>query len=115
MSRFSIVFFSVLIIAISFLAAVSQAAPKAQGATISITNKGFTPVSVNFKTGVPARVTFVRKTNATCATSVVFPTLKINRALPLNKPVTVQFTPRKTGTIVFTCGMKMLRGTLVVK
>lgn len=96
-------------------AQVVVAAPKVQNATISVTPKGFAPSAVNLKAGVPARLTFVRKTNATCATSVTIPSLKIKKTLPLNKPVTVQFTPKKTRTLVFSCGMKMIRGKLVVK
>jgi plastocyanin domain-containing protein len=57
----------------------------------------------------------VRTSDATCATEVVVPSLKIKRALPLNQPVTLEFTPQKTGDIEFVCGMGMLRGTIVVQ
>jgi plastocyanin domain-containing protein len=45
----------------------------------------------------------------------MIPTLNIKRPLPLNQPVTVEFTPRKTGNVDFVCGMEMLRGTIVVQ
>src|SRR5438128_1938746 len=43
----------------------------AQTATIEINSKGFEPSSLKLKAGVPAKVTFVRKTDETCAKEVV--------------------------------------------
>jgi plastocyanin domain-containing protein len=63
---------------------------------------------------VPAKVTFVRKTDETCAKEVVIKEYKINRKLPLNEPVTVEFTPLK-GEFTFACGMDMIKGTLIVE
>jgi len=54
-------------------------------------------------------------TEQTCGTEIVIPAYKINRPLPLNVPVVVRSTPRKSGRYKFTCGMDMLRGALVVK
>lgn len=88
---------------------------KVQTASIAVTEKGYEPASFDLKKGVPARVTFTRKTDSTCGTEVVLPDYKINQKLPLNKPVVVSFTPEKTGTFTFTCGMKMLKGQVVVK
>jgi plastocyanin domain-containing protein len=63
---------------------------------------------------VPAKVTYVRKTDETCAKEVVIKEYKINRKLTLNDPVTVEFTPRK-GEFTFACGMDMIKGTLIVE
>jgi Cu+-exporting ATPase len=57
----------------------------------------------------------VRKTDKTCGTEVVFPSLGIRRVLPLNEPVVIEFTPKSSGEIGFVCGMNMLRGALVVE
>ena len=46
-----------------------------QKASVAITEKGYEPASLNLKAGVPARVTFTRKTDATCGTEIVFPRL----------------------------------------
>lgn len=86
-----------------------------QTAKIAVTEKGFEPARVALEPDVPARVTFVRQTDKTCAMAVAIPEYKINRELPLNKPVVVEFTPTKAGEFTFTCGMNMLKGTLVVK
>jgi plastocyanin domain-containing protein len=67
------------------------------------------------RAGVPARITFVRTTDATCGTEVTIPSLSLTRALPLNQPVDVEFTPQKAGDVEFVCGMGMLKGTIVVQ
>ena len=51
----------------------------------------------------------------TCATSVVFASLNVKKELPLNEPVTLEFTPAQAGEIAFACGMNMLRGVIVVR
>jgi thiol-disulfide isomerase/thioredoxin len=88
---------------------------KATTATILIGDHGYQPSKVSLRQGIPARLTFIRKTEQTCGTEIVIPAYKINRPLPLNVPVVVRFTPRKSGRYKFTCGMDMFRGALVVK
>lgn len=89
--------------------------PKVQTARIELTENGYQPNSFKLKKGVPARVTFVRRTEAGCGQEIALPAYGIRRALPLNQPVTVSFTPAKTGSFSFTCGMGMLRGTIFVE
>ena len=85
-----------------------------QTAQISVGAAGFEPARITLRAGVPARLTFVRTTDATCATEIVFPSLQIKRSLPLNEPVVVAFTPAK-GQLTFTCGMKMREGVVVIE
>ena len=94
----------------------SQVTPQgdAQTATVEITSKGFEPSSLKLKAGAPAKVTFVRKTDETCAKEVVMKDYGIKRDLPLNELVTVEFTPRK-GEFTFACGMNMVKGKLIVE
>lgn len=89
-------------------------AERSQAAKIAVTENGFEPSTITLKPNVPAKLTFVRHADKTCATSVAIPEYQINRELPLNEPVVVQFTPKKTGEFTFTCGMNMLKGKLVV-
>ena len=93
----------------------AKAAVKVQSASVDLTERGYEPAGVRLRRGVPARVTFTRKVSATCATEVVLPDYGIRRALPLDEPVTVEFTPEKAGEFTFSCGMGMLRGALIVK
>lgn len=88
---------------------------KVQSASVDLTERGYEPSSIRLRRGVPARVTFTRKVSATCATEVMLPEYGVRRALPLGEPVVVGFTPQKTGDFTFSCGMGMLRGSVVVR
>jgi hypothetical protein len=66
-------------------------------------------------TGSSADGPYMPGIGETCGTEVVLPSLNIKRALPLNEPVVIEFTPAKTGEIAFACGMNMLHGTVVVQ
>jgi plastocyanin domain-containing protein len=89
--------------------------PKAQTARVMLTEQGYKPDSIRLLRGIPARITFMRQAEGTCGTEIVLPGQGIKRALPLNKPVVVAFTPNKSGEFSFTCGMGMLRGKIVVQ
>jgi hypothetical protein len=86
-----------------------------QQATIALGEQGYEPTTVTLRAGIPAQITFVRTTDKTCGTEVVFPSLNIKRALPLNEPVAIEFTPAHTGEVAFACGMNMLKGVIVVR
>jgi cobalt-zinc-cadmium efflux system membrane fusion protein len=86
----------------------------AQTAKVVVSEQGYEPAKVTVRAGALARITFVRTTDKTCGTEVVFPSLNIKRALPLNEPVVIEFTPQKSGDIAFACGMNMFRGTVIV-
>lgn len=92
----------------------ASAGPSVQTARVVVSEQGFEPAKLTLRAGVPARITFTRTTDKTCATEVVFPSLKITRPLPLNEPVTIELTPR-SGEIAFTCGMNMLHGAVVAQ
>lgn len=91
-----------------------SAALPPQEATVVVTEAGFTPNTLALEAGRPARVTFTRRTDQTCAMEVHLPDYGIKRALPLNESVVVEFTPRK-GDATFQCGMGMLPGRLIVR
>jgi hypothetical protein len=86
-----------------------------QAATVILNEKGYQPGSLRLRPGIRARVTFLRKVEVTCGDTVVLPDYGIKRELPLGQPVTVEFTPDKAGDFKFSCGMDMLRGSIVVK
>ena len=91
------------------------AKPRVQTAKVEINTKGYRPTSLRLRRGVPARVTFLRTTDATCAKEIVLPDFNIRRTLPLNEPVVVTFTPTNRGKFTFVCGLNMMRGQLVVQ
>jgi membrane fusion protein, heavy metal efflux system len=86
-----------------------------QEAKIVVGEHGYAPATITLKAGVPARLTFLRTTDKTCGTEVVFPSLHIKRPLPLNDPVVIEFTPPTSGEIGFVCGMNMLKGVVVAR
>ena len=98
---------------------MTTAAPAAttdiQTANVRVADAGFEPSMITLRKGVPARLTFTRVSDKTCATEVVFPDYAIKHALPLNQGVAIEFTPQKAGDVAFACGMGMLKGMLMVK
>ena len=93
----------------------ATATPGIQEAKVLVTEKGYQPAKLTLRAGTPARITFIRTTDKTCATEVVFSLLNIRRALPLNQSVAIEVTPRARGEVNFVCGMNMLRCTVIVE
>jgi Ni/Co efflux regulator RcnB len=86
-----------------------------QTVKVILVAEGYQPASFNLRKGVPARIEFVRQVEGACGEEIVIPEYGVKRELPLNKSVVVEFTPDKAGEYVFTCGMNMLRGKIVVR
>jgi plastocyanin domain-containing protein len=84
--------------------------------TVNVTanEKGFTPSSFDLAKGAPATLIFRRTSDATCATQVVFPELKITKDLPLNIPVPVEVPTGDARTLTFQCGMGMFKGKVLI-
>jgi len=83
--------------------------------SIAITKEGFVPPQVDAKAGAPIELVFTRQTDDTCAKEVEVPSLKLRKALPLNQPVSVAIPAGPARTVVFVCGMNMLKGSVMVK
>jgi plastocyanin domain-containing protein len=84
------------------------------GVQVTADEHGFTPSSVSFKKGAPATLVFVRTSDDTCATEVVFPELSIKKPLPKGQPVTVDIPTDKDQKLTFQCGMGMYKSAVVV-
>jgi plastocyanin len=97
-----------------YLAACGGSAPAVESAKIVANERGFEPDRITVRAGTRVRLTFVRTTDKTCATEVVFPSQKLTRELPLNEPTVIEFTPDKSGELAFACGMDMFKGAVVV-
>jgi RND family efflux transporter MFP subunit len=87
---------------------VERAAPAR--VRVLVDSQGFQPSRVHLPAGQRTEITFVRTSEQTCATEVVFPQLEIRRPLPLDTPVVVQVPPQASGVLSFICGMDMIRG-----
>lgn len=85
-----------------------------QRATIVIDGE-YQPARVAVRARRPVELTLVRKEKSGCGEVVQFPGLGLKRSMKPGGKATVSFTPRKSGTIAFTCGMRMYRGEIVVR
>jgi plastocyanin domain-containing protein len=92
-----------------------HATKAAKTVEIAVTSDGFTPADIKVKAGETVKLVVTRKTDKTCAKEVVIRDLGVNQPLPLDKPVTVEITPKKAGTIRYACAMDMIAGTITVE
>jgi len=106
-----------LLVAAAMPGSASADPPARRGHRIEITvdGAGYHPASVSARRGRRVTLVFTRTSNQGCGGVVVFPDRNIRRELPLNQPVAITITPRRTGSLRFTCGMGMYRGTIVVE
>jgi len=94
----------------------SPAGPALEGRRIDITAgpQGYSPATVEAKSGESLVLRFTRTTKSDCLAQVVFPDQKITRDLPLDTPVEIGIKADKPGTIPFQCGMAMIHGKINV-
>jgi plastocyanin domain-containing protein len=76
---------------------------------------GYAPAAVRVRAGRPVRLVFDRRDTGSCSEEVVFPDFGIRRFLPTGERTVIEVTPAAPGRYGFTCGMSMLRGTLVAE
>jgi len=76
---------------------------------------GYTPSTIQIPKGKTTKISFIRKDPSSCLEEVVLSEFKIRKFLPLNKKVTVEITPKKSGTFPFACGMNMFHGKIIVR
>jgi hypothetical protein len=82
---------------------------------VRVSSAGFDPSLIPVKAGRSVKLAFFRFDAQNCGREVVFPTLGIRRELPVGQTVMINVTPRKTGSLTFSCGMNMLHGELLVR
>ena len=90
----------------------------AAGAVLEVTitvDGGYSPAAVRVRAGQPVRLVFDRRDTGSCSEEVVLPDFGIRKFLPTGQKTTIELTPPKAGKYSFTCGMGMLRGTLIAE
>ena len=97
-------------------ASCTKAAPQADPVRVDIVvdDTGYRPKAISAKAGVPLTLVVKRTSENDCYSVFTVPSEKLEKALPLNQPVEVTFTPQAKGQIDFMCGMKMISGTISV-
>ncbi|UYZ57348.1 cupredoxin domain-containing protein [Hymenobacter latericus] len=110
---------AVLVIWYFFLAphqAVSAVSSSTGLQQIDVTVKGgYSPDVIEVEHGKPVQLHFYRDEDASCSEEIVFPDFNIRRELPAFQTTLIELLPQQAGRFSFTCGMGMLRGSLVVK
>ena len=97
-------------------AKATAAATPAKGVVeVSVTSDGWVPDRIRVKAGEKVRLLITRKTDRTCATEIVIKELGVDTKLPLDQPVAVEFTPKKSGILKYACAMGHITGTLIVQ
>mgnify|MGYP001764781827 CR=1 FL=1 len=81
---------------------------------VIVVDGGYAPNTVRAKAGQPLRLVFDRRDDSSCSEEVVIPALGVRTYLPTGERTAVTVTPTEAGRIPFTCGMGMLRGTILV-
>ena len=76
---------------------------------------GHSPVVIEVERGKPVQLSFYRDEENSCSEELLLPDFSIRRDLPAFKTTLVELLPQQAGTFPFTCGMGMLRGSLIVK
>jgi len=103
------------LVALALPALAAEPAKGGQTVQMTVTDDGYVPARIEARKGVPLTLVITRKTDRTCATELVVKEYGINQPLPLGKPVTVTFTPTRSGQVKYACAMDMISGTLVVQ
>lgn len=75
---------------------------------------GYAPAVIRVRAGAPVRLDFHRDETNPCTEEVVIPDFGIRAYLPAHRTTPVSFTPA-AGTYEFTCGMGMVRGTIIAE
>lgn len=78
-------------------------------------NGGYSPEVISIPVGKITKINFLRTDPTDCLSEVVLGDFKIKKELPLNKKVTVEIKPEKAGEYVYSCGMNMYHGKIIVK
>ena len=79
-----------------------------------IVEGGYSPDTISIPQGKTTKISFFRKDPSSCLEEVVLGDFKIRKFLPLNKKLTIEVTPQKTGEFRFECGMNMFHGKIIV-
>ena len=81
---------------------------------IEVNDRGFSPSSVTLAPGAPVELEFLRTTNETCASSVIFPELGVSEPLALNRPVRFTIPANQPRTLSFQCGVGNYRSAVII-
>jgi plastocyanin domain-containing protein len=107
-----------LVLALATVAAFGCAAPAAKGPKefkIAVTDDGFVPAETVIPKNEAVTLVVTRKTDRTCATSMVFAESGEKHELPLNETVRIELAAGQPDTLHYACPMDMIKGMIVAR
>ena len=81
-----------------------------QSTTITVTNSGYSPQNITLKKGIPTRLKLITSNVQSCSRAFTIPGLNIEKVLPTTGETIIEFTPKETGPLAFSCSMGMYTG-----
>ena len=95
--------------------AAAQQVNGVQVVDLTISGGEYRPASFTVRAGMPVRLNVTRDDKPGCGDTLVIPSQKVTKEIPVNRVTTIEFTPAKAEDLEFTCGMNMMRGKIVVQ
>jgi plastocyanin domain-containing protein len=96
-------------------AIASPASDGGQEIAVEIANGLYSPNVLRARAGLPLRVHVVVRDRHSCTTKLLVPDLKLDFDLPSSGQADLLVPAAKAGTYLFTCGQKMVKGSIVVE
>jgi plastocyanin domain-containing protein len=84
-----------------------------QEITVEVANGVYRPNVLKARPGAPLRIHLVVRDRHSCATKLLVPDLKLDFDLPSSGAADLTLPAALPGSYLFTCGQKMVKGTLV--
>lgn len=76
---------------------------------------GYNPEVISVPKNQTTKLNFIRKDPTDCLEEIVLGDFKIRKTLPLNQKVSIEITPKKAGEFMYSCGMNMYHGRIIVR
>jgi plastocyanin domain-containing protein len=95
-------------------AAATSAVAGGAAEVVIVVDGGYSPAVVQARKGERLRLVFDRKDDSSCSEEVVIPAFNVRQFLPTGERTVIEIQPTEAGRFPCTCGMSMLRGSIVV-
>lgn len=92
-----------------------RAADGVQELRVRVAQGVYTPNVLRAKAGEPLRIRVEVRERHSCATKLLVPDLKLDFELPATGSAELLIPASPAGSYLFTCGMKMVKGSIVLE
>lgn len=96
------------------IASIASGGTQAQVLTINAKNTGYEPKITHAAANTTFQLNLVTQNTVSCSRSIVFPSLKFEKVLPVTGTVSIAIPPQQKGTVLrYACSMGMYTGQIV--